>query len=56
MADIYQLARLQLKRAGVEKIYGGNFCTYGDNKRFYSYRRDGRESGRMASLIWKSKA
>jgi len=52
MADIYHLARLQLKLAGIDKIYGGQYCTYADKKHFYSYRRDGLESGRMASLIW----
>lgn len=55
MADIYQLARLQLNSAGVTHIYGGRHCTYTDKERFYSYRRDGAESGRMASLIWLDK-
>jgi YfiH family protein len=55
MTDIYQLATLQLQNLGITKIYGGNFCTYTDSKRFYSYRRDG-QTGRMASLIWKTSA
>lgn len=50
-ADLYQLARIQLHNLGVTRIYGGNFCTYADNERFYSYRRQG-QTGRMASLIW----
>ena len=50
-ADLYGLAKLALKAAGVSQIYGGDFCTHADAKRFYSYRRDG-ETGRMASLIW----
>ncbi|MFT5718103.1 MAG: YfiH family protein [Oleiphilaceae bacterium] len=53
MADIYQLARLQLNSAGIDKIYGGQHCTYAEEKYFYSYRRDGLMSGRMASLIWR---
>jgi len=53
MADIYLLARLQLNSAGLEQVYGGDFCTYADAEHFYSYRRDGQQSGRMASLIWK---
>lgn len=50
-ADIYALARAELQSLGVEEIYGGDFCTYADSERFYSYRRD-KETGRMASLIW----
>ncbi|WP_337843277.1 peptidoglycan editing factor PgeF [Rheinheimera sp.] len=52
-ADLYQLARLRLQAAGVRQIYGGGFCTYTDEARFYSYRRDG-QTGRMASCIWFS--
>lgn len=51
MLDLYAVARERLVRAGVEKIYGGDFCTYSDPIRFYSYRRD-RTSARMAALIW----
>ncbi len=51
LADLYGLARLRLRGAGVERIYGGGFCTVTEQVRFYSYRRDG-ACGRMASLIW----
>ena len=51
LADIISLARLALTRAGVRNISGGNYCTFED-KRFFSYRRQGKKSGRMASLIW----
>ena len=50
-ADLYLLARQHLARAGVERVYGGEFCTYSDPARFFSYRRDG-ATGRMAALIW----
>lgn len=53
-ADIYALARAELKVLGVSQIYGGNYCTFADDTRFFSYRRD-RITGRMASLIWLEK-
>lgn len=51
LADLYQLAQQRLAARGITKIYGGNFCTYTDKNRFYSYRRNN-QTGRMASLIW----
>lgn len=53
MADIYALARIRLAAKGATAIYGGDFCTYSDTERFYSYRRSSR-TGRLASLIWLS--
>lgn len=50
-ADLPQLARAALFECGVTSVYGGDMCTYTD-ERYYSYRRDGQASGRMASLIW----
>lgn len=50
-ADLYALARMRLESADVASVCGGDFCTYTDSERFYSYRREG-ETGRMASLIW----
>lgn len=50
-ADLYRLARLELARLGVHSVFGGSACTYSDEERFFSYRRDG-ETGRMATLIW----
>ncbi|MGE4801847.1 purine nucleoside phosphorylase YfiH [Yersinia hibernica] len=51
LADIYLLARLRLRAAGIHAIYGGDRCTVSEKQQFFSYRRDG-ITGRMASLIW----
>jgi YfiH family protein len=51
-ADLYALARRRLGAAGVTAVYGGDLCTYREPDRFYSYRRDGAATGRMATLIW----
>jgi polyphenol oxidase len=45
------IARQQLAAMGIERIHGGGFDTFRD-ARFYSHRRDGKHSGRFASLIW----
>jgi YfiH family protein len=50
-ADLYLLARQRLAAQAVNNVYGGNFCTYTDIDRFYSFRRN-KITGRMASLIW----
>ena len=49
--DLYMLARRRLEAAGITHVYGGGFCTYTEQERFFSFRRDG-ECGRMATLIW----
>lgn len=52
LANLYALARLRLAKAGVSEVYGGDYCTFSDPQRFFSYRRDGSQTGRMATLIW----
>lgn len=51
LADIYTIARQRLSNLGVTQVYGGGLCTYTEEARFFSFRRDG-DTGRMATLIW----
>ena len=51
LADLYALARRRLAALGVTSVWGGGFCTYRDDARFFSYRREPR-SGRMGAFIW----
>lgn len=52
-ADLYQLARMRLRKAGVENVSGGDYCTFGEPGRFFSHRRDG-ACGRMASFVFRT--
>jgi YfiH family protein len=51
-ADLYGLATLRLENCGVTRVFGGGCCTYTEQDRFFSYRRDGR-CGRMATYIFR---
>ena len=51
LADLAQLAQLRLRAAGVVSVHGGQWCTFEERSRFFSYRRD-RATGRMAAAIW----
>ncbi|WP_332671591.1 peptidoglycan editing factor PgeF [Aromatoleum sp.] len=53
MGDLFMLARLRLRKLGIERIYGGEICTYFSPDHFFSYRRDG-TTGRFASVVWLS--
>ena len=48
--NLYAAAREILVSLGVNQTFGGDFCTYSDD-RFYSYRNQA-DCGRQASLIW----
>lgn len=52
LCDLFTLARQALAQVAVTRVYGGADCTYGDPRRFYSYRRD-KVTGRHAALIWR---
>lgn len=51
LADLALLARMRLRAAGVIGVHGGQWCTFEESERFFSYRRD-RATGRMAAAIW----
>jgi len=50
--DLYDAARLVLENFQIKSISGGDRCTFKESNDFFSYRRDGINSGRMAHLIW----
>ena len=50
--DLYDAAKVILEGFNVESISGGDRCTFEESKHFFSYRRDGNKSGRMAHLVW----
>jgi len=54
--DLYDAARVVLKSFGISSISGGDRCTYNESDQYFSYRRDGKYSGRMAHLIWMEMA
>ena len=51
LAHLAGLATSRLQTAGITDITNSNCCTYRDQSRFFSYRRES-ITGRMASLIW----
>ena len=50
--DLYDAAKVILQGLQIESISGGDRCTFNESSDFFSYRRDGINSGRMAHLIW----
>ena len=50
--DLYKAAKVILAARGIVSVSGGGYCTYNGKDKFFSYRRDGKKSGRMAHLIW----
>lgn len=51
LADLYVLARRRLARVEVHDVSGGGRCTFTEEDRYFSYRRDG-VTGRMGTLVW----
>jgi YfiH family protein len=52
MLDLAELARRQLRAAGVERIESAEICTSCEPELFFSHRRDGERSGRQAGLVY----
>tara|TARA_B100000497_G_C7694221_1_gene423231 strand:- start:2500 stop:3216 length:717 start_codon:yes stop_codon:yes gene_type:complete len=50
--DLYDAAKVILESFNITLISGGDRCTFKENGDYFSYRRDGENSGRMAHLIW----
>ena len=56
LGNLYKIATQRLQKLCITNIYGGgqaneNWCTYTDEARFFSFRRDG-DTGRMGTFIW----
>lgn len=54
MADLSGLATFILHRAGVEAITANSSCTVAQPQDFFSHRRDGPATGRMATVVWRA--
>ena len=49
--NLPRLAAMILNQHGVNQVYLSNACTFEENDKFYSYRRQAK-TGRIATLIW----
>lgn len=52
LADLYTLARQRLRDSGITDMTGGEHCTFSEPESFFSWRREGADTGRMATLAW----
>ncbi|OCG22158.1 peptidoglycan editing factor PgeF [Gilliamella apicola] len=51
LANLYLIAKQRLQALGITQIFGGDYCTYTEQDKFFSYRREN-NTGRMATMIW----
>lgn len=51
LANLYLLATQRLNKLGISQITGGEHCTFLEQDKFFSYRRE-KQTGRMATLVW----
>ena len=54
-ANLQAISQELLEQAGVETITTANICTYDRRNQLFSARRDGIQSGRIATCIWIEK-
>lgn len=52
MLDLAEIARRQLRAAGVGRIESADLCTSCEEDLFFSHRRDSGLTGRQAGLVW----
>jgi YfiH family protein len=52
MLDLAEVARRQLRAAGVGRIESADLCTSCEEELFFSHRRDRGRTGRQAGLVW----
>lgn len=50
-ADLPKISKLILNNLGIKQVYLSNACTFEENDKYYSYRRQAK-TGRIATLIW----
>ncbi len=51
LCDMYAITRLRLAALGINKVSGGNYCTFSQPDLFFSHRRNPL-TGRMAAFVW----
>lgn len=52
--DLVAAARVQLEQCGEIQVVSVDVCTFCEEARLWSYRREGRGAGRNVSAIWRS--
>lgn len=52
LADLAQIAQHQLEAASINAVYQSKHCSFADAENCHSFRREGENAGRMATLIW----
>ena len=53
LLDLYAVGRQRLEAKGVARVFGGQFCTYSQQDKFFSFRKN-QALERMAAAIWLS--